>query len=123
MVKKSAGRSGVALVNTTWCTRVVLPEPGSPAITLNEYSGKPPPRTWSSRGTPLGRVFSRGFGTSLIHGSFRQKVFWDRDTRPGLGDESQCELLAYERGEEPDRIGDDCGESGRCVGAARPGSL
>src|SRR5688572_18911093 len=36
------------------CARVVLPAPGAPAMTLKENSGRPPPRIWSSPGTPVG---------------------------------------------------------------------
>ena len=40
-MKYSAGRSGVASANIIWCASVVLPQPGGPAMTLNENSGKP----------------------------------------------------------------------------------
>src|ERR1700720_2554571 len=57
IVKYSAGRSGVALVNTIWCARVVLPLPGAPAMILKENSGRPPPRISSRPGTPVGSLF------------------------------------------------------------------
>ena len=62
-MKKRAGRSRRANVNMICCTSVVLPAPGAPAMTLNENSGTPPPRTASSPGTPVGR---RRMGTLSV---------------------------------------------------------
>ena len=36
------------------CASVVFPAPGAPAMRLKENSGRPPPRIWSSPGTPVG---------------------------------------------------------------------
>src|SRR5665213_2772726 len=67
-VKKSAGRSGVALAKTIWWASVVLPQPGAPAMMLKENSGRPPPRISSRPGTPVGSLLIVTlFGGVIVH--------------------------------------------------------
>jgi hypothetical protein len=50
---------------------VVLPDPGPPAIRLNENAGTPPPSTSFSPGTPVSRSLSEGrSGFACLRGCF-----------------------------------------------------
>src|SRR6476469_7304279 len=48
------GRAAVAFANSSCMASVVFPDPGPPAIRLNESAGSPPPSTSSSPGTAVG---------------------------------------------------------------------
>ena len=118
-VKYRAGRSGVALANTTWWASVVFPPPGAPAMMLNEYSGSPPPRISSSPGTPVGsfRIVTRSSALMVVprlSDPFRPRA--RRATRRAPGAASG---LADERHQQPEQVGHD-GDSRRPRPPPRP---
>src|SRR6187401_2769089 len=78
-----------------WCASVVFPAPGSPTMTLKEYSGQPPPRMSSSFGTPDGSRLIRTRAISFIDVlCFRRRL--DYLSAPGVRDYRQNEVPAYE---------------------------
>jgi len=102
-------------VNKIWWASVVLPAPGAPAITVKEYSGSPPPSTSSRPGTPVGsRVMATRDVALMLSLSFMLAPHPDLvagDLRPGLADQAERQILADERDQQPNDVGEDGGEA------------
>ncbi len=122
-LKYKAGRAGEARVNKIWWASVVLPAPRAPAITVKEYSGSPPPSTSSRPGTPVGsRVMATRDVALMLSLSFMLAPHPDvvaGDLRPGLADQAERQILADERDQQPNDVGEDGGEASLGVSARR----
>ena len=107
-VKYRAGRSGVALANTIWWASVVFPHPGAPAMMLNEYSGRPPPRISSRPGTPVGSFRMVTLSSALIILPRLPASIPAMDaSRPGVTHEAQREGFADEGHQQSEQLGHD----------------
>src|SRR5678815_6185822 len=94
------GRLIVALAKSSCIVSVVFPDPGPPAIRLNDRAGRPPPRTWFNPGTPVSRSGStgpafRGMDACLLAMMASLSFVVDDQTRPrhaDLLDQTDCHL-------------------------------